>query len=1643
MLLVSISLARPALGQISVLTGQYDNSRSNANLNETILNTSNVNVSQFGLLYSRSLDGLLYAQPLYVPSVVIPGQGTHNVIYLATLHNTVVAFDADNPSQAAPLWQVNLRPSRPCCYGGFITPEMGILSTPVIDPSTSTLYVVAATLQNGSYYHWLHALDITTGAEKFGGPVSITATVPGSGYDSVGGLVTFNSGNILQRSALLLANGTVYVAFASIDDADPWHGWLLGYNAANIQKQVFVYNSTADGQRGGIWQSGRGPVLDANGYIYFMTGNGDYDSANDLGDSMVKLNSSAVVQDWFTPDDQATLAADDSDLGASGPVLIPNTNLLVGGGKQGILYLINSATGSMGRFSSGNTQIPQSFQASSGEIHSVAYWNNSGSPLLYIWGKGDVLKAFQFGDGTFDTTPVAENSLNAYFPGGTLAVSANGSTAGSGILWAETANSDSSGAIAAGTLRAYNAANVSDELWDSTQNSARDTLGNFAKFTSPTIDNGHVYAPTFSNQLDVYGLLGTSTGVSIWLGPASVTLSANGQQQQFSVTISGTSNTAVTWSMSPSLGTLSANGLYTAPYPGIITSTRTVTITATSQADTTKSATATVTINPATSTGTAAFVHSDTTTQGNWHGVYGPDGYNVINGTVAYPSYVTVTPSGTSAATWTSSTTDVRALYTSATSTSRIAACWFNSSTFLVDMVFNDGLQHQVAFYFLDWDSTARSETVLIQDANGQQLSPTQTVSNFHNGEYLVYVLSGHVQMRVSYLSSSANVVLSGLFFGTPGAATTYTFTGPSGGALNTASSNFTVTPNGNYNGSISVTPSGGGLSAPIVLTYSNSAAPQTFTITPTAVGPVTLTPNNSTTLTDASALTYATPPGAPTIGTATAGNGQITVLFTAPASTGGSAITSYKATCGSQSVSGTASPITVTGLSNGTSYTCTVTASNTEGTSSPSAASNSVTPSTVASSYTLTGPTGGALNTASSNFTVAPSGSYDGSITVTPSGGGLSAPIALTYSNSAVPQTFTITPTAVGPVTLTPSNSGTLTNPAALTYATPPAAPMIGTATAGNGQITVLFTAPASTGGSAITSYKATCGSQSVSGTASPITVTGLSNGTSYTCTVTASNAEGVSASSAASNSVTPSSTGTTTGTATFVDLDTTTQGDWQGAYGSSGYNVINGTVAYPSFVTVTPSGTSAATWASSTTDVRALYTSATSTTRIAATWFNTTSFLIDLVFNDGKQHQLALYCLDWDTTQRVETVAIQDANGVLLNTQNMTNFHNGDYLVWELSGHVQIVVTTKTTTANAVVSGLFFDPVVATTSSYTFTGPSGGALNTASSNFTVAPSGSYDGSITVTPSGGGLSAPIALTYSNSAAPQTFTITPTAVGPVTLTPSNSGTLTNPAALTYATPPAAPMIGTATAGNGQITVLFTAPASTGGSAITSYKATCGSQSVSGTASPITVTGLSNGTSYTCTVTASNAEGVSASSAASNSVTPSSTGTTTGTATFVDLDTTTQGDWQGAYGSSGYNVINGTVAYPSFVTVTPSGTSAATWASSTTDVRALYTSATSTTRIAATWFNTTSFLIDLVFNDGKQHQLALYCLDWDTTQRVETVAIQDANGVLLNTQNMTNFHNGDYLVWELSGHVQIVVTTKTTTANAVVSGLFFK
>ena len=498
-----------------------------------------------------------------------------------------------------------------------------------------------------------------------------------------GGLVIFDSQQQLQRAGLLLANGAVYVAFASIDDGGAWHGWLIGYNASNIQQQVFVYNSTPDGNGGGIWQSGRGPVSDATGNLYLMTGNGDYDGTNNFGDSMVKLSTAGAIADWFTPDDQVTLAQTDEDLGSGGPLLIPNTNILVGGGKQGILYVVDSTN--MGHFLDRQ-------RADSPEFPSHP-WRNSSCDLLGFF-RGSVAVSLGL-ERCPEGVPIWEWNVQ-YDSGGSewFKCVLSRRRACSVCQWKHNPVPESSGpphrtsdasySVVAGTLRAFDASNVSHELWDSDQNAARDTLGNFAKFALPTIANGKVYVPTFSNQLAVYGLVAnTPPGVSIWLGPASVTLPADGQQQQFTATVAGTSNTAVTWSMSPSLGTLTANGLYTAPYPGTISSSQTVTITATSVADPTKSANATVTLAPVVTTGLAAFVGLDTTIQGNWKGVYGANGYNIINDTVAYPSYVTVTPSGVNATTWVGSSTDVRALLKAASSTDRIAATWYTSSSFL------------------------------------------------------------------------------------------------------------------------------------------------------------------------------------------------------------------------------------------------------------------------------------------------------------------------------------------------------------------------------------------------------------------------------------------------------------------------------------------------------------------------------------------------------------------------------------------------------------------------------------------------------------------------------------------------------------------------------------------------------------------------------------------------------------------------------------------------------------------------------------------------------------------------------------------------------------------------------------------------
>jgi uncharacterized protein (TIGR03437 family) len=497
-------LASSAPAQVSVLTANYGNARSNANLNETVLNPLNVNATQFGKLFSLPVSGYINAQPLYVQNVAIPGKGTHNVVYVVTQHNDVYAFDAD--AQQSPLWHVNLGASVPGPdYQVADLSEVGILGTPVIDDTTNTIYAVAHTKETGNYVYRLHALDIATGDEKFDGPAAITASVASTNAGNVNGQFSFDPSQHLQRPGLLLLNNVVYIAFGSHNDSGAFHGWLMGYDAGNIQQQVSAFLTSPSGWGASIWQGGRGPAADTRGNIYVSTGNGTYDGAANWGMTVLKLDTSSgtpVVADWFTPDNWLSLDNVDNDLGSSGPVLTA-AGTVIAGGKEGIVYNLDSDV--LGHEQSGNGQILQHFQAIGFGIFNMALWERPGSPVLYLRAYNDAIKAFRMTNGLLEGKPFTQSSFGAGLPFDGMAVSADGPAQYSAILWAtSTADPTNNGP---GVLHALQASDLSKELWNSKMNPSRDDLGTLAKFTAPTIANGRVYVPTFSNQLVVYGLL--------------------------------------------------------------------------------------------------------------------------------------------------------------------------------------------------------------------------------------------------------------------------------------------------------------------------------------------------------------------------------------------------------------------------------------------------------------------------------------------------------------------------------------------------------------------------------------------------------------------------------------------------------------------------------------------------------------------------------------------------------------------------------------------------------------------------------------------------------------------------------------------------------------------------------------------------------------------------------------------------------------------------------------------------------------------------------------------------------------------------------------------------------------------------------
>ncbi len=522
-LLLALSSAR-ATAQFDVTTYHYDNLRTGQDLSERILNPGNVNSSTFGKLYSVKLDGYVYAQPLFLSNVPISGKGAHDVVYVATAHDSVFAVNADSGEV---LWQRSfLDPSQgitsvPSSLIGCsdLIPEIGITSTPVIDRSANTLYLVAKTDDNGAVNQRIHALDVATGEERSGSPVLIQDSVTGAGDGSVNGRISFDAFHEAQRVSLLLQNGILYIGWASHCDISPYHAWVMAYDTRTLRPQA-AWVSTPNGGLGGIWQSGAGLAGDSRFNIFFATANGTFDGnlgGIDFGDSIVRLAPPSQnllhAADYFTPYNQEELSGYDLDLGSGGVLLLPDQpegsaykHLLIQSGKEGSIYVVNRE--SMGGYNpNDNSQIVQFLPYAVGGMFAMpAWWNNS----VYFGGSGDAIKQFAFtpSTGTISLSPVSQAPYGFGYPGTTPVISASGNS--NAILWA--IQTDAYYYKGPAVLHAFDATNLGNELYNSGQVAARDFAGAAVKFTVPVVANGRVYVGT-GGQLDVYGLLPASAVV--------------------------------------------------------------------------------------------------------------------------------------------------------------------------------------------------------------------------------------------------------------------------------------------------------------------------------------------------------------------------------------------------------------------------------------------------------------------------------------------------------------------------------------------------------------------------------------------------------------------------------------------------------------------------------------------------------------------------------------------------------------------------------------------------------------------------------------------------------------------------------------------------------------------------------------------------------------------------------------------------------------------------------------------------------------------------------------------------------------------------------------------------------------------------
>ena len=521
--LLSAGSGPPVRSPVSVLTQHNSGERTGANLSEVILSPSNVNTRRFGMLFRRVVDDQVYGQPLVVANVKLRG-GTHDLVFVTTVNNSVYAFDANDPYASEPFWHVNFG-TPPNIYDGKygcsdMNGNMGIIGTPVIDIQDGTLYVVAVTRVGSGFLQRLHALDLATGADRALSPVTITAPRFAPLMQS-------------QRPGLLLSGGKVYIGYASHCDKEPYHGFLISYDAKSLQ-QIGVFNTSPAGQAASIWQFGQAPAVDAQGNIYFVTGNGSWNGSSDFSESFLKLDPNLKVLDWFTPTDHAHLDSIDADLNCSGAVLIPGTGLVLDAGKQGVLYVVDAHH--MGHL--GDGQAVQHFQATSSQLPSLTYWNSAQrGALIYMWGQSDRLRAYRLDGERLKEAPFAVRpEATQGHPGAMLSLSANGNK--DGILWAAIHASGSAWHESRpGILHAYDADDITHELWNSLENPSRDDCNNYAKTAPPTIANGKVYLASFgtrntgSGQLCAYGLLPDGPAPS---PPAAVNVSAGDRQVSLS-----------------------------------------------------------------------------------------------------------------------------------------------------------------------------------------------------------------------------------------------------------------------------------------------------------------------------------------------------------------------------------------------------------------------------------------------------------------------------------------------------------------------------------------------------------------------------------------------------------------------------------------------------------------------------------------------------------------------------------------------------------------------------------------------------------------------------------------------------------------------------------------------------------------------------------------------------------------------------------------------------------------------------------------------------------------------------------------------------------------------------------------------------